>query len=155
MIFNQKEHPKLFWVEGLVYLAIVAVCMLGSFGVFDAKAQLTELPDPQVIQEPLAVGTCEAWVELPPALRIQILRYGMISELTKSELKEGTQSLIDCLSEYNNMQDLDKIVVNDCRRGEEEFLTGVFDKSLERMVFRCLKWVNGEENETRKDRKGT
>ncbi len=43
MIFNQKEHPKLFWVEGLVYLAVIAMCMLGSFGVFDAKSQLTEL----------------------------------------------------------------------------------------------------------------
>ncbi len=65
MIFNQKEHPKLFWVEGLVYLAIIAMCMLGSFGVFDSIAPGAELPGPQAQQQTLGVGTCKAWSSFP------------------------------------------------------------------------------------------
>ena len=74
-----------------------------------------------------------------------VLRYGIMTELRKSNLEEEeTESLIECLSEYNNMKDLDKTIADRCHKGEEENLANVFDKSLERMVFRCLKWINGE-----------
>ncbi len=151
MIFNQKEHPKMFWVEGLVYLAIIITCMLGSFGVFDAKAQLTELPDPQVVQKPLAVDKCETWVELPATLRIRILQFGMITELMNTDIKSGKESMINCLSQHRHMKLLDEDIVAECNKGEKEFLADVFDRGLEKIIFRCLKWVNGEENETSTD----
>ena len=135
MIFPQKRHPKLFWVEGLVYLIIIAVCMLGSFGVFDAKAQ----------EGGGLLDTCEEWVKIPATVRLQVLRYGITAELNKTELNEGTQSLSDCLGEYNNMQNLDKFIMAECRRGGEANLAGVFERGLEKSVFGCLKWVNGEE----------
>lgn len=131
MIF--KRQSKLFWVEAFVYLAIIVTCILGSYGVFDAKAQ------------GLSVDICENWIELPHASRIMFLRYGIITELQKSNLEEGkTNSLIECLSEYKNLKDLDETLVNECRKSEEKNIAGVFDGSLRRMIFRCLKWVNGE-----------
>jgi hypothetical protein len=138
MIF--KKRSKLFWVEAILYAAIIIVCMLGSFGVFDAKAQ-----------EPLSVDTCEKWVNLPPNIRVSILRIGMITELRKSELGGATGPLIDCLSDY--MPDLDKAIVDECGTDTREvFLDEVFDKHLERIVFRCLKWVRVEKtNETIRD----
>jgi hypothetical protein len=132
MIFKRKS--KMFWVEAFLYLVIIIMCMLGSFGVFDAKAQ-----------EGLSADICESWIELPHASRIMFLRYGIITELQKSNLEEGkTNSLIECLGEYKNLKDLDETLVNECRKSEEKNIAGVFEGSLKRMIFRCLKWVNGE-----------
>lgn len=142
MIFNQKEHPKLFWVEGLVYLAIIAMCMLGSFGVFDAWAQLTELPDPQTqtlfldtngVPNPLDTDVCKEWIETSPELRIMILTQFFSRELEG----RGLESLIKCLSEQNNVKYLDKAVVDECKSSQEN----VFENRLRRIVFKCLKWV--------------
>ena len=137
MIF--KRRSKFFWVEAAVYLAIIIVCILGSYGVFDAKAQESST-------KTLTVDICESWIEIPYDSRIMFLRYGIITELLKSNLeKEETDSLIECLSEYKNLKDLDGTIVNECSKGEEENVADVFDdKNLVRMVFRCMKWVNGE-----------
>ena len=145
MIYNKKKHPKLFWVEAVLYAAIILVCMLGSFGVFDAKSQ-----EVQETQEPVAVETvdeCEEWVNVPAPLRIQILRFGLVTEMIKADLGEGSEGLIDCLSEHQHMMILDGDIMTECLGGgDEEVLARVFDRSLERLVFRCLKWVHEEEN---------
>jgi hypothetical protein len=133
MIF--KRRSKLFWVEAFAYAAIILVCMLGSFGVFDAKGQ------------EISAASCEKWTELPSPLRIQILRFGMVAELRKENLAAGNEALIECLGDHINLKILDEDIVAECDRGGEEFLAEVFDRSLERIVFRCLKWVNvGTEN---------
>ncbi len=142
MIFEQKKHPKLFWVEGFVYLVIIVTCMLGSFGVFDAKAIE---PVPGVVEEQLTGGTCEMWVELPATLRIRILQFGMLTELMNTDIGSGKESLISCLSEHTQMKLLDEDIVAECNKGGEEFLGDVFDRGLERIVFRCLKWVKTED----------
>ncbi len=132
MIF--KRRSKFFWVEAFFYLAILVMCILGSYGVFDAKAQ-----------EGLSVDICESWIEIPADSRIMFLRWGIITELLKSNLEEEERSsLAICLGEYKNIKDLDETIMNECRKGEEENLAEVFDNSLYRMIFKCLKWVNGE-----------
>lgn len=128
------------WIEPILFLSIVLVCILGSCGHFDAKA---EEPIP-VVEEPIPVASCEKWVEVPQDLRVKLLRFRFITELRKADLTDGTESLIDCLSEIDNMKLLDNDIVAECDKGGEEFLANVFDKSLERIVFRCLKWVNEE-----------
>jgi hypothetical protein len=134
MIFKRKS--KMFWVEAILYAAIIITCILGSFGVFDAKAQ-----------EPVAVDECAEWVKIPSLFRIQILRYGMITELITANLQEGTEGLVDCLSEHEHMMLLDESIVAECRRGgNEQELADVFERSLERIVFKCLKWVNEAED---------
>jgi hypothetical protein len=139
MIF--KRRSKLFWVEATLYAALILVFMLGSFGVFDAKSQ--EIEPPAAIEN----ASCEKWIEVPSSLRIRILQYGMVTELMTTDLEEGVGSLISCLSQLDNMRLLDADIVAECHRGGEEFLADVFDKSLERIVFRCLKWANdGTEN---------
>jgi hypothetical protein len=108
--------------------------MLGSCGHFDAKAQ----------EGGGLLDTCEEWVKIPATVRLQVLQYGITTELNKTELNAGTQSLSDCLGEYNNMQNLDKFILAECSRGGEATLASVFDRALEKSVFGCLKWVNGE-----------
>ncbi len=142
MIFKRKS--KLFWVEAIVYAAIILVCMLGSFGVFDAKSQ-----------EPVAVETvdeCKEWVEIPTPLRIQILRFGLVTEMIKADLGEGSDTIISCLSEHEHMMILDEDIMTECLGGGDiEDLAGVFEQSLERIVFRCLKWIHEEKEKFETD----
>lgn len=138
MIF--KRHSKLFWVEAFIYLVIIVTCMLGSFGVFDAR-----YANGREAQEGLSAAICESWIEIPADSRIMFLRFGIITELLKSNLeKEERNSLAICLGRYKNIKDLDETIVNECRKGEEENLANVFERILEQKIFRCLKWVNGE-----------
>jgi hypothetical protein len=134
MIFKRKA--KLFWVEATLYAALILVFMLGSFGVFDAKSQ--EIEPPAAVEN----SSCEKWIEVPSSLRIRILQYGMVTELMATDLESGADTLINCLIQLDNMRLLDADIVAECHRGGEEFLADVFDKSLERIVFRCLKWAN-------------
>jgi hypothetical protein len=131
----RKIHTKVWWAELAVLFSIIFVCILGS-RVPGAKAQ-----------DPVVVGECEAWVKVPAPVRIQILRLGLVTEMIASNLGEGSESLIDCLSEHEHMVILDGDIMTECLGGgDDEDLEGVFDRSLERLVFRCLKWVHEEEN---------
>jgi hypothetical protein len=119
------------YIELVILLPLILVFIAGSCGVFDAKAQ------------EISAASCEKWVEIPSPLRIQILRFGMVAELRKENLEAGNETLIACLGDHINLKILDEDIVSECRKGRgEEFLAEVFDRSLERIVFRCLKWVN-------------
>jgi hypothetical protein len=116
----------------VIYAVIIIVCMLGSFGVLDAKSQ-----------ERVAVDKCEEWVKVPMPLRVRILQFGLVKEMLKADLGKGSESLISCLSEHQHMMILDEDIMTECLGGgDEEDLAGVFDRSLERLIFRCLKWIH-------------
>ena len=142
MIFKRKS--KLFWVEAVLYAAIILVFMLGSFGVFDAKGQ-----EPVVVE---SLDECEEWVKVPTMLRIQILRFGLVTEMIKADLGEGSETLIKCLGEQEHMVILDGDIMTECQGGGDmEDLARVFDRSLERLVFRCLKWIHEDEEKLETD----
>ena len=154
MIFGKKKHPKLFWVEAIMYAAIIIVCMLGSFGVFDAKGDqldiLLAVPpvvEEPLVEEPLPLDSCEKWLTLPSDLRINILRFGMMSEMRKAKLGPKANALTRCLGESDNLQSLDFAIVAECNRSGEENLAPVFNANLERIVFKCLKWSREEMDE--------
>jgi hypothetical protein len=131
------------YLELVILLPLILIFVAGSCGVFDAKAQ------------EISAASCEKWTELPSPLRIQILRFGMVAELRKENLAAGNETIIACLGDHINLKILDEDIVAECRRGgDEEQLADVFDRSLERIVFRCLKWAN-EGKIHQEDRKST